>query len=266
MPLKRLWIGLLFFLFIGSLDAYSDVSSSSEFVEFHHLEENILFLKQASTTIPTAKDPELKPLKTGLFDTKYLGTLQPHDGGSPYFLVIGKPCQNCPDEQAVYILRSTGDNPTGFVYPGKIFDPKTRAVLLESRAFFGKCLRDREDVYVVFQKEKVDRKSHLQPSVLVVEAEKAHLSESLVERHFPPLNRTLQMVKKKICHEIEGRKRLMLRKPLNLHPKENSDNEDDDDEEEDAPTEKVQTDNILTDAASPIVVNPRLPARPADHQ
>ena len=169
------------------------------------------------------------PLKTGLVDVKYLGVIRPPEG-APYFLLSAKPCKTCADEPAVFAVRPNDRKPTTFVYPGKILDPKSRALLLESRAFFGKCLPARGEVYVIFQQERVDRRSKLQASVLVEEAAKDHLNETLLDRHTPRLQTTLQQVKRKLCHEVEGRNRLMLSRPLDLHPQ--SGLGDDVDEEE----------------------------------
>ncbi len=194
---------------------------------FEKLEEGkIIFGAPPGLTPP-------QPLKTGLFDLTYLGVLRSDEGGSPYFLFTGKPCQDCLEDRTVYAFRPTGGKPTAFVYPGKILEPRSRALLIESRAFFGQCLAHRGDVLVVFQKEKIDRRPQLQPSVMIAEAGKDFFSETLIERHLPNLATTLQLVKRKRCHEIEGRNRLMLNKPLDLHPhNDGSEIEEDDNEPE----------------------------------
>ena len=64
-------------------------------------------------------------------------------------------------------------------------------------------------------------------SVLVAEAEKDHLTETLFERNGPSLKNVLQMVKKKTCHEIEGRHRIMLKMALDLPTKAGEKDEED---------------------------------------
>jgi hypothetical protein len=193
---------------------------------FDHMEEDTIFLKSP------AQDSKLRSIKTNLYDLTYLGTLRPADKGLPYFLFSGKPCQNCLDDRAIFSVRPNGEKHNSFVFPGKIIDPKTKALVLESRAFFGKCLPRKGDVYVVFQREKIDRRRFLQPSVFIAEAASDHLEEVLLERRLPSIRTTLQMVKKGSCREVQGRNRVMLSIPLDLHPKNNSDNEDDDENDD----------------------------------
>jgi hypothetical protein len=137
------------------------------------------------------------------------------------------------DDRMVYVMGPDGAKPTGFVYPGKILEPKTRALLLDSRTFFGRCLPRRGDVLLIFQKEKIDRRSALQSSVLIAEVQNGKLDETFLERHLPSLSATLKFVKKKICHEIEGRNRLMLSQPLDLHPHSEINHDEDSEKDED---------------------------------
>jgi hypothetical protein len=206
----------------------SESPAQSDLVQFERFETGGTLIYQLKSKSKT----QTASLKTNFVDTKYLSTLKSKDGGLPYFLFLAKPCQDCQDEQAVYMLRPNGEKATAFVYPGKILDPKTRAVLLDSRAFYGKCLPNRGDVYVVFQKERVDRRHSLQASVMTAEPARDHLRETLTERRLPNIKTTLQLVKRKTCSEIEGRNRLMLRKPLDLHPRDNGDKDDEEDDDE----------------------------------
>jgi hypothetical protein len=180
-------------------------------------------------------------VETKLFDLKHLGTIEAADGSPPYLLFSGRACQSCDQDRHVYAIRADGGRSTHFVYPGKILDPKSRAVVLESRAFFGKCLPGGRDAYVVFQREKVDRRRGMQTSVFVAEPARDHLSERLIERRQPNVKTALQQVKRKQCQEIEGRNRLMLAKPLDLKPRRITD----EDEEEDEQTKENQTDQDL---------------------
>jgi hypothetical protein len=200
-------------LALATLSFYSGAWAADRLpVEFERLEgpDKIIFKSDSGNTP--------KEFKPGWVDLAYLGTLDPGNGATPYFLFSGKPCEKCPNDKALLLLRPpVGSNVaqlTSFVYPGKLFESRSKALALESRAFFGRCLPGRHDVYVVFQKERVDRRRRLQESVMVAEAEAQHLNEQLIERHLPRLDTTLRLVRKKACHEVEGRNRVSSPIPL----------------------------------------------------
>jgi hypothetical protein len=188
-----------------------------------------------------------KPLDTKLSDLKHLGTIESSDGSPPYLLFSGRACQGCDLDRHVYAFRADGGKSTHFVYPGKVLDPKSGGVVLESRAFFGKCLSTMREAYVVFQRERVDRRG-MQSSVFVAEPAKDHMSERLIERRMPSVKTALQQVKRKQCTEIEGRKRLMHAKPLDLRPRRNIEEDEDEDDE---PLKENQTDEDLKSESEP---------------
>ena len=174
-------------------------------------------------------------LRTSLAEIKHLGILEANNV-TPHLLLIAKPCENCAHEKSIFMVRTDNGKTAGsFVYPGKVLDPKTRQVVLESRAFFGKCLTSNEDVYIVFQREKVDRRHAMQPSVLVVRPGKDHIEEQLIERRLPQIRPTLRRVKANACQEIEGRNRYILSKALDLTPRKGNENDADEEEEEEQP-------------------------------
>jgi len=185
-----------------------------------------------------------KPLETKLSDLKHLGTIEAEDGSPPYLLFSGRACQGCDLDRHVYAFRADGARSTHFVYPGRILDPKSKSevVMLESRAFFGKCLSSQREAYVVFQRERIDRRRGMQTSVFVAEPSRDHLNERLIERRMPSIKTALQQVKRKQCHEIEGRKRLMHAKAIDLTPRRNI---EEDEDEEDEPTKENETDAEL---------------------
>lgn len=181
-----------------------------------------------------------KPLKTALKEVKYLGFLNSAEG-SPYFVVSGRNCVDCLEDRAIFLVRQDGGKPHQFVQPGKILDPKTRAPLMESRAFFGQCLAGARDAYVVFQRELIEKKHHgrrrksIEPSIFVAEPTQVGLDEKLTElRSVGALaarqSHALAQVKKKQCFEIESRSRLMLSKPLDLKARRDGDDAEDEDE------------------------------------
>ena len=199
-------------------------------VHFDRIEGHSIFF----STFPTGG--QLKPFKTDLWDLKYIGVLHSQAGGFPYFLFSAKPCKDCEEDKAIYIVRPEGNKPLAFVYPGDIMDPHTGSFTLKSRAFFGECLNGYNDSLVIFQQEKVDKKRHkvrasvTQTSVYIAEAAKEHLVEKLIERRPPSLQSILSRVKrKKICFEIEGRNRKMAPKLINLHIQDDDDDEDTED-------------------------------------
>lgn len=171
------------------------------------------------------------PAGNGLFDVKEVGNLR---GEPAYSIVAAKSCKNCSDDEAIHVFATPTDKPKSFVYPGRILEPKSHALVYESRAFYGRCLFSRKtDVLVFFQKEKVDRRHGLLSSVLVAEAASGHLNEQLIERRLPRLQDTLKLVKNKSCHEIAGRNRTMASRPLDILSKRTgrkiTDGEDEDD-------------------------------------
>lgn len=209
------------------------VASPKKF-EVDRVEDSTVFFR---TLEPGSQPP--KPLKTDLYDLTYFGAIHSPNGddgqSTPYFFFAGKPCKSCQHDKTLYAIRAESSDKSkiySYTYPGKIIDPKTGSVLMESRAFIGRCLRDLREVYVVFQKEKVDRRKFLQTSVFVAEAHDASLNERLIERRLPALRETQAKVRAKSCREIEGRNRNMLLKPLDLTPRKSGD-EDEAEEEDD---------------------------------
>ncbi len=190
------------------------------------------------------------PLDTKLFDIKYLGPMVSTEGGLPFLLMSARPCSDCNEEKQIYAVRVDGGRSTHFVYPGKILDPKTRAVLFDARSFFGKCLPHGEQGYIVFQRERLDRRRSLQPSVFVASAGKDFLEEKLIEHHLPGLNTTLAQVKRKQCVEIVGRNRLMLRKKMSLVPRREEKQDEDDGDDDEESTKENQTDQDLPSPAA----------------
>jgi len=236
-----------FFIVFFSLTAVwalpADAADDRSKVEFDRAEGGKVYFKAPEgVSAPPA-------LQTGLLELNYLTTLRATEPeGYPYFVFAGKSCQNCSEDRAIYFVRPTSSGgsvkPESFVHPGKIFDPKTRALLLESRAFYGRCVPGRGELFVVFQRERIDRRRHLQESVMLVTPAPEHLQEQLIERHLPRIKNTLKQVKSKSCHEVEGRNRLMTARKVNLRP--DRADENDDEEEDDAPTKENQTERDMS--------------------
>jgi hypothetical protein len=191
-----------------------------------HVEKGTLFFK---ANAPGVVVPP--PLKTDLYEIHPLAVLTGEN--TPYVLFEARTCENCNQEATLYAIKTNGESPSSFVFPGRIIDPKSRAVVYESRAFYGHCVSNRvSDVYIVFQKERIDRRNRLQQSVLVAEPTTRFMSDKLYETGLPRLSDTLKLVKAKRCSEVEGHNRMMSRRPIDLKV-----HHDDDDEDEDSPDE-----------------------------
>jgi hypothetical protein len=195
-------------------------------IELDHIDTD-----KKTTTLHFKDAP--RPIVLRLFEVKYLGVIRAEDGSLPYLVITGRPCQDCIQDKAVYLIRADGARPAQFVYPGRVIDPKRRDVLLDSRAFFGRCLNGYADVLAIFQKERIDRRRGLQPSLSIAEPTAAMLREQLIERRVPRVEPTLKKVRARQCFEIEGRSRMMLRKPLDLTPRRGGDDESDEDDDKD---------------------------------
>lgn len=215
-------------------------------VVIDHVEGNTLYFKS------TTKGDAPKPLVLDMLsDIQPIGTLRPAAGGSPYHLVRARPCKDCKQDPAIFIVQPGNPKISRYVEPGRILDNKTRATVMEARAFYGHCLGSRSgDVLVMFQKEKVDRRRQPQQSVLIVEPTTDtveggklydHLHDLLLERGLPSISRTLRLVKAKVCKEIDGRHRVMASRPVDVNFKRQKATDNDDDNEDEAPREN-QTD------------------------
>lgn len=193
--------------------ARASIQSTATSLNIDHIDGSKVFFKSISDAPPPA------PLETHLYDLVSLGKLQTHGETKalPYFLFSGRTCQDCSTDKGIFALRPNGDRPASYTYPGRTIDPKTRQVVLESRAFFGRCLAGRGDVLIYFQLERVDRRRSLQPSVFVAEAKPDHLEDFLFERRTPQLKNTLRQVKAGVCKEIPGETRQISHPSINIH-------------------------------------------------
>ena len=188
-------------------------------IEVDRVEGSKLLFK----ALPGTETP--KPVDTGLQDLKVLATLpvesdpaRPNSGigtqatpsSAPWILTLAKPCRDCSsDERDLFVIRPTTGEMHQINHPGRIIDPKSGALVHESRAFYGQCVDGRKAGVFVFQREKVDRKKQLASSFYSAEAGATLLEEALLERHFPSLKRTLQKTKLGLCTEIPGRNRVI---------------------------------------------------------
>jgi hypothetical protein len=178
------------------------------------------------------KGDQTQSLKTDVPSPAYIAILTDPESSAQYVLYEGKACPSCDvNNTSLYLQRVDGKGKTtSFVPPGKIMDPKKGALVYDGRLFYGHCLPSVKQGVVVHQRESVDRRG-IQKSVLIAEPGPQYVYEVLLDRKLPSLNTTLDLVKRKVCTEIVGKTRTVLRKPLNLNPKKGL---EDDEEEEDA--------------------------------
>ncbi|MBS1961145.1 MAG: hypothetical protein JST04_02935 [Bdellovibrionales bacterium] len=171
-------------------------------------------------------------LKTDGPNPNFIAVLTDPESSTPYALYEGKTCANCDaSNTSVFIQRLDGKGKTAsYVYPGRITDPK-KGLVYQGRAFYGNCLPKVKAGFVAHQLEHVDRRG-MQKSVLIAEPGPQYVYEVLLERRLPNVKTTLDLVKRKVCFEIAGRTRTVLKKPLNLTPQKGLD--DNDDEEDDS--------------------------------
>ncbi len=236
MKISRFRLGLLF----TAVLCHGALANPAGEVEFLKAEGETAFF-----TSPA------KPIKTGLTELSYVGKIH-STTGDPFFFFKGRSCSasNCPYNLFAFPSTlsekySQTTKPSNFVYPGVVTDRK-KGVIYKSRAFLGKCLTTRDfrgqEVYAVFQDERVDKRNRVQSSVFVTQPALPYWTERLLTaRPIPRIQDTLQQVKLKNCIEIPGLSRTPISKPLNIKlppalENEETDNDDENDTEDSAPT------------------------------
>ena len=189
--------------------APSDVQDWSAGTDVVRIQDGIIYF-----TAPSGeKFPP--PLKTKIHKGEYIGKLFPKDGKHPYLILSGFPCANCDGRKFLYVIRSDGSSYEKMLFPGKVRDARSNRLLHESRAFYGRCLAGRGDVYVSLQKEKIRRRKYLQPATFIAEARGSLLEKETIVRwrRAQRLRRqVLRSVRRKDCQEIKG----YTRKTMNI--------------------------------------------------
>lgn len=162
---------------------------------------------------------ELK-VEIPFFSIEPLAVLDAPGADSSYWLMTGTPCPGCDKDRKILIVRARDGQVQEFILPGRITDPKTKGIVFDARAFYGKCQSPNEDGYMVFQKEQVGAKRiRIRQSVFVAKPGSRYLEEKIYEKGLPSLDRTLKQVKKKECFEITGLSRTADRvDPMRIQP------------------------------------------------
>lgn len=202
------------------------------------------------------KQDALAPLKTSLLDLEAVGVLRHPQQRIPYLLLSGASCRNCAVSKMLLLLRADGKFPLTLVYPGRIRDRKNGQVVFEGRAFYGECAPGRMPVYLMFQKEKVDRRRFPQQSAFVAEVQEHGVDERLIVRRMPSLAYALKQVKRKRCFEISGFERQSVKFSIQKVKPEELDAVDEN--ESDAKVDERVQDKKETD---PVEADPQAPAQ-----
>ncbi len=198
---------------------------------------------------PPAKEPVPPPFETGFSSLKLVGTLKASEGKNPYFLLEGKGCADCSEVSQLVLVRPFSTRQSTFVYPGTIHALQAnQPIVLQSRAFFGKCLPDREEAYIVLNTEHVDRKRRhagrrveTNITTVILEMQDDYPREQTISHRSAAqqksfLSKILAQVRTKNCAEITGQERTVMKKPFNLKTR---DEEVDDDDEDDSKVDET---------------------------
>lgn len=191
--LLTVFLSALFFTFFEP--------SSSASMAIDRVENNKIFLK---STLESKSPPP--PLETSLHQIIPFSLLN-QKGKSRYILFQAQNCVECDQNDAqIHLMSIDGKKHHRFTHPGKITDQKTGRTIHKSRSFFGHCLPKKGDVYISFQKDKIDRWRYLQSSVLLVEITDDGIEEKLIIpfRKRPKLRTVIRQVRKNECQEIKG--------------------------------------------------------------
>jgi len=191
-----------------------------------------VFEKSDGSTLHFKDDSGQKntTLKTGVPYVKFIAIQMSPNGQIPYALFSGRACNKCTENQVgIFMMRIDGKGRAfQFVYPGKITDSKKGQTVFNGRSFYGNCMPGMKQGLVTHQAEIVDRRRGMQKSVLIIEPGDHKVEERLVEKRVPSIKSTLALVKNKVCTEIAGLNRLVLKKPLDLTPRKGLNDDDED--------------------------------------
>jgi hypothetical protein len=176
----------------------------------------------------------IETLKVEALGPSFIAVLTDPESNTPYVVYEGRTCPTCETTNtSIYIQRLDGKGKvSSYVFPGRISDPK-KGLVFQGRTFYGNCLPKVKAGLVSHQLEHVDRRG-MQKSVLIAEPGPQYVYEVLLERRLPSVGTTLDFVKRKVCFEIAGKSRSILRKPLNLTPKKGLDDDEEEGDEVDA--------------------------------
>jgi hypothetical protein len=169
-------------------------------------------------------------LNTNVPSPDFIAVLTDPESDTPYVLYRGRTCKTCDEGNvSLFVQRIDGKGKAhSYVYPGRITDPR-KGLVYQGRVFYGNCLPKVKVGLVAHQREAVDRHG-MRKSVLIAEPGPQYVYEALLERRLPSVRTTLGFVKKKVCFEIAGRSRTVLKKPLNLTPTKGLDDNDEEDD------------------------------------
>ncbi len=154
----------------------------------------------------TDSGDNLPMLETTLNGVEFLGPLYPKEGGMPYVLLSALECEGCA-QRFLYMFRvgsTAKQEPLRLIFPGRVRDKQTGGTVYEGRAFYGKCVPNKGDAFVVYQSDKIKKRRGLQSSVFIAEVQDSGIEEHVITRRHPRLDTILGQVRRKQCAEIKG--------------------------------------------------------------
>lgn len=207
---------------------------------------------------------KIRPLNLApLVEPLFIFWLRPSTEAVPYLLVSAASQEA--GERSLYVVRADGGlAPQRVTFPGRVLDPKSREVVHESHAFYGRCMAGQEhDALILYQRDRNDRKRRLQTSVYVAEAAPGMLRERLIERRMPSLSSLQDRVRRRQCKEVPGRNRLFdaaffqLRNQRADLPDDDEDDEKSDEKNDETNGDKSEQEEKTSSSPDPSGLAPR---------
>ncbi|MBI2069148.1 MAG: hypothetical protein HYT79_00980 [Elusimicrobia bacterium] len=127
----------------------------------------------------------------------------------PYLLLFGRECDECDDPGGLWLHPLNDPWPEDskklrrFSYPGKSFDLNSDNKLMEkTRVFFGHCFQDGAEGFILFSDYVFEKTKQ----VYWVKIDKSgNTTQKRYVKNLPDINKILQKVVNKTCHEIPGK-------------------------------------------------------------
>ncbi len=147
-----------------------------------------------------------KSFNTRLFDLKFvavLGTVK-----NPYFLVTGRSCNNCDENEAVRIFGLNDskiplDSLNRYLYPGTLRDYRNDKILTISKMVYGKCIKGNTNDFVIWIQEDIDDYGKKEKSIFMIEITKNGLSERKLNIKNAEYIKVLSLINP-YCKELKG--------------------------------------------------------------
>lgn len=122
-----------------------------------------------------------KSFNTRLFELKFVAVLGTTK--NPYFLVTGRSCNNCDENEAVRIFglnytKVPLDSLNRYLYAGTLRDYQTDKIITISKVFYGKCIKGNVNDFVIWIQEDIEENRNVIKSIFMIEV----TDKGLIER------------------------------------------------------------------------------------